>query len=294
MATLIVGVDSLIGGALAAHLRPAGEEVTGTTRRPERVTDDCLYLDLSEDVAAWRSSRPVDVAVICAGVTKVADCRLDPLNSSRVNVEGVCALAENLSRSGTFPIFLSTCAVFDGTRPNRQADEQVSPVMEYGRQNAEAEQRLSRLLGDAVGIVRLTKVLEPRHPLFSRWTAALKQGETINPFSDMYFAPIPLSCAVSVLRLAADRRLPGILQVSGGRDLSYAEAARIGARALGAADDLVQPIKACQAGLHVEDVPTHTTLSNERLMRSFGIDPPDVSWTIEAAFSRPESLGPLP
>ena len=290
--TLIVGSDSLIGGALMAHLQRTGERVVGTTRRREAVDESRLYLDLSKDVEGWQCPWPVAVAVVCAGVTKLDTCRRNPVVTARVNVLGVSALVKNLVARGAFVIYLSSNQVFDGSVPYRPPDHPVSPVTEYGRQKAEAERQISQW-GDSVAIVRFTKVLGPTIPLFSEWSEALRKGEIIQPFSDMYMAPVPLSCAVSVLRFVADLRLPGILQVSGNRDVSYAEAAHLGARILGVDTSLVQPVEASQSGRYTGLVPANTTLNIERLKSVLGIEPPDVQLTVEMAFVKPQVLGSL-
>ena len=275
-----------------AHLQRAGERVVGTTKRPEAVDESHLYLDLSEDMEGWQCPWPIAVAVVCAGVTKLGTCRRDPAATAQVNVQGVSALVKNLVARDAFVIYLSSNQVFDGSVPHRLPDDPISPVTEYGRQKAEAERRISQW-GDSVAIVRFTKVLGPTVPRFSAWLEALRNGETIQAFSDMYIAPVPLSCAVSVLRLVGDRRLSGILQVSGGSDISYAEAAHLGARMLGVNPSLVQPVEASRSGRYTEPVPANTTLNIDRLRSALGIVPPDVKWTVETAFVKPQALGGL-
>ena len=281
--TLIVGSDSFVGRALMAYLQQSGERVIGTTRRHEIVDEAHLYLDLAEDVGEWQCPKPVAVAIVCAGITKLEACYQDPGTANRVNIQGTTALVKNLVTKGGFVIYLSTNQVFDGAKPHRLPDDPVSPVTEYGRQKAEAERQISQW-GGSVAIVRFTKILEPEPHLFIEWAESLKHGKIIHPFSDMFMAPIPLACAVSVLRLVADRRLPGTLQVSGEGDVSYAEAALLGTRLLKADPNLVQPVKASESGRFTEPLPTHTTLNIDRLKSTLGITPPDIRWTIETAF----------
>jgi dTDP-4-dehydrorhamnose reductase len=194
---------------------------------------------------------------------------------------------KNLVAGGAFVIYLSTNQVFDGSVPHRLPDDPLSPVTEYGRQKAEAERQI-RQHGDSVAVVRFTKILEPSPLLFSAWVESLKNGESIQPFSDMVLSPIPLSCAVSVLRLVADQRLPGILQVSGESDVSYAEAARLAVKLVKADPSLVKPIKASESARFIEPLPKHTTLNTDRLKSTLGIIPPGVRWTIERAFIQSE------
>ena len=250
--TLVVGADSLIGSALVGHLRDAGQGVIGTTRRREAVDASTLYLDLSGDVASWTCPLPISVAYLCAGVTGLESCRREPVPTARVNIDGISTLAQNLVAHGAFVVYLSTNQVFDGTKPHRSPDDPVSPVTEYGRQKAEAERRISRW-GDSASIVRLTKVLYPAAPLLYQWREALERGDTVEPFSDMYMAPVPLDHVVTVLRLVGEQCLPGILQVSGDRDISYAEAALMGARMIGADAQLVRPVRTLDANVLMQE-----------------------------------------
>lgn len=287
-ATLIIGSDSIVGGALLKFMRRAGQSVIGTTRRPEQTDESCLYLDLTEDVANWSNPSPESVAVMCAGITRVGLCKRDPAGSRRVNVDGVMGLMRKLLDNGAFVIYLSSDHVFEGSKPCYREDEPTSPATEYGKQKAEVE----RLLGewpDSVTIVRFTKILSPKDTLFSGWIDALSRGEPIHPFKDMRMAPVPLSTVVSTLKLLVDQRLRGTYHVSGEQEISYDEAARLCARVVGSNENLVEPILSAQMG-YPELVRAHTTLRMERLKRALGITPPEVLWTLETAFTNPQAL----
>lgn len=289
--TLIVGSDSLIGCTLMAHLKQIGKKVVGTTRRREALDKFHLYLDLSEDIEEWECLWPVDVVVVCAGVTKIDACMEDPIKSSRINVYGVSSLIKNLISKGIFVIYLSSNHVFDGSKPFCLPNDPYSPVTEYGRQKAEVERQISQW-GNAVSIIRFSKILGPDNLLFSRWRKALKNNKIINPYSDRYLAPVPLSFAVTVLAQVARQCLSGILQVSGDRDVSYYEAARFGAQLLGVNEDLVKPIMLSSSDSypHVEGYLTHTTLDISRLKSELGLEPPDVFWTFKSIFINPQTL----
>lgn len=240
--TLIVGSDSFIGSALMAYLQSTGEPVAGTTRRYNELDISHGYLDLYKDIRGWKCPWPVNAAVICAGVTGLEACRQDPAGSFRINVEGIYSLIENLVERGVFVIYLSTNHVFDGSVPYRLPDDTTSPITEYGRQKAEVEKRISKF-GNYVSIVRFTKVLGSESSILSEWRKALKNKQVIYPFSDMFMAPVPLFFAISVLDKVRLTHFSGILQVSGNRDISYADSAYRGAELLGGESSLVQPIR---------------------------------------------------
>lgn len=280
---LVVGSDSFLGGALMRHLEVLGKKVIGTTRRREREDYKHIYLDLMEDVENWITPFSVDVAFLCAGITRLANCRSDPLTSKRINVEGVSKIAKNLISKGVFIVYLSTDKVFDGSKFRTDPNGAYSFRTEYGRQKAEAETKL-RSLGEAVSIVRLTKVLTLEDPLLTLWAKALEKGKRIYPFNDLLMSPVLLSDVVSVLDRIAERRLSGIFQISSSDEISYAEAAYVGARILKADGALIQPIKAAQSGRYDDPVPVHSALDTNRLKEELGVELPDVRCVIEKIF----------
>lgn len=256
----------------------------GTTRLRERVAPDNLFLDLSESVDNWQPECDVSAAVICAGISKIDRCRLEPEATRLVNVEGVYHLARNLTERGAFVVYLSTNQVFDGSRPNRLQEETPSPLTEYGRQRAEAE-RLLLALGDSTSVLRLTKVAQPGMPLLQGWVDALRRAATVHPFKDMVMAPVPLSFVVTALEKIIKERVAGIVQISGETDITYAQAAYYLAERTGASKELVQPISVREAGIPAEAAPSFTTLDTRRLREELGLAPPCVWTTIDSAVS---------
>lgn len=287
--TLIIGSDSVMGGALMTALRRSGQKVVGTTRRRGLRDGHCLYLDLSVDAGIWRCPVPVSAAIVCAGATSIDDCRKNPAATASINVKAVSALVKHLVESGVFVIYLSSSQVFDGRSPYRLPADPVSPVTEYGRQKAEVEKNISRW-GDSVSIVRFTKVLSSGNRLFSGWTDSLLNDRVIRPFSDVFISPVPLYFAVSVLDFVRVNHLKGILQVSGGIDISYADAAYRGAQVLGRDPSLVQPVLSSGSGACAETLPRHSAMDTTRLRSVLGNELPDVWRTIENMFAEPGAL----
>ena len=286
---LVIGADGQVGSALVRRLRNAGESVFATTRRPGNVNNNCAYLDLLEPPDDWKCPCPASVAIVCAGITKAQACKDNPLSTGKVNVQGISDLVGNLVAAGAFVIFLSTNQVFDGVTRFQLPESPLAPMTEYGRQKSEVERRLAQC-GDSVAIVRFAKILGPDASLIPGWVQSLRSGKPIHPFSDMTMAPIPLSCAVTALALIAQLRLPGIMQLSGQEDISYAEAAWLGAKVLSVDPRLVEPVKAAERGSYIEPIPAHTTLNIDRLKALLGVVPPAVQWTVETAFANSQLL----
>jgi len=229
--SLVVGAGQH-GGKRADHPPPANRRPRARHHAPAGESRaECVHLDLADDLRQWRPPHSVSVAILCAGETRIQECKNNPARSAQVNVEGISQIARNLRSEGTFVIYLSTNQVFDGSVPF--ALRRTQPA----RSRNMAARRPKRnggcaTAGAADAIVPIHQDSGPQTALFSAWAEALRRGQTIHPFSDMMFAPVPLSCVTNLLLLIAARRLNGIFQVSGDRDISYEAAARIGAEAL--------------------------------------------------------------
>ena len=278
---LIVGGDSTIGSELTTLFEAEGNPTLSTTCFHSNVNDKCLFLDLSDDMDNWpMPPEPIKTAIICAAVTSQEQCQLNPDYSWRVNVGGTVALATRMVEAGAFVIFLSSNAVFNGESPFASPDDPVTPQTEYGRQKAEAEDKLLKL-GDKVAIVRFSKVIFPEIPLIKGWIRNLKAGNIIHPFSDMVIAPVPVAFAVSVLREVAISQTPGIIQVSAQQEVTYADLARHIAQRLGSDEGLVKPISYKDNG--ITSAPRNTTLDTSRLA-DFDKLPPEIWMGVDKTF----------
>lgn len=267
----IIGAGSGIGVALATELTARGIAHSGTRRRA--VGPGEHHLDLGDPPASW-TLPAADVVFLCAGVTSLDQCRRQPEATARLNVAATVALARRLTEQGSFVLFYSTNLVLgaQAERPDETAPRR--PVTVYGRQKAEAEERLLAL-GARLCVVRLTKVVTPAMALLTGWLRALRDGREIRPFADMAMAPLPVSL---VARVSADLALGGchgVFHLSAARDITYAAAAAHLARRLGAPADLVRPVAAADSGLDLEYVPRRTVLDAGKLQKTLGVVPPD-------------------
>jgi dTDP-4-dehydrorhamnose reductase len=281
---LIVGGDSEIGGAAFAALKSKDHAVAATTRHRERVAGDRLFLDLGASLEGWEPPPGATSACVCAAVARLADCAADPQASAHINVSQTLTLIDKLLRRGVYVLFLSTNQVFDGRVPQVPLGAPHSPVSEYGRQKARTESALSDYVarGAPVGILRLAKVVSPHMALLQRWIADLARGEPISAFTDMTLAPTPMASVAGAISSLLGERASGIFQLTGPRDVSYADVGRFLARKLGVDPSLVQAASARAAGLPEGATPRHTTLDSSGLRDRFGVEVLDVWQVIES------------
>src|ERR1700691_3258544 len=238
---LIVGGDSEIGGAAFAALKSQDHAVAATTRRRDRVAGDRLFLDLGASLEGWEPPPGTTSACVCAAVARLADCATDPQASAHINVSQTKTLVDKLMRRGIYVLFLSTNQVFDGRVPQVPPDAPHSPVSEYGRQKARTESALREYIarGAPIAILRLAKVVTTHMALLQRWIADLARGEPISAFTDMTLAPTRIDSVTSAICSLLSERPVGIFQLTGPRDVSYADVGHFLTEKLGLEPSLV-------------------------------------------------------
>jgi dTDP-4-dehydrorhamnose reductase len=278
---LIVGGDSEIGAATCRALKAQGQAVAATTRRLERVAPDRPFLDLAAPLGDWAPPPGTQAVCLCAAIARLADCANDPEGSAHVNVAQTVKLAEMLLARGIAVVFLSTNQVFDGRTPHQRADAPHAPQSAYGRQKAAAEAALLRhgAAGAPVAILRLAKVVSDSMPLIDGWTRELAAGKPIRAFHDLTLAPTPTDLVCAAIAALLRNRATGIFQLTGPRDVTYADIGRFLAGYLDASPDLVSETSARAAGLPEGSTPANTTLDSSRLRVHYGFEVPDV-WNI--------------
>jgi dTDP-4-dehydrorhamnose reductase len=278
---LIVGGDSEIGAAACRALKAQGAAVVATTRRRDRVASDRPFLDLAAPLDDWAPPPGTQAVCLCAAIARLSACAGDPQGSAHINVVQTLALAEKLLARGIALLFLSTNQVFDGRTPHERAEAPHSPISEYGRQKARAEAALLRQLenGAPVAILRLAKVVSDTMPLIAGWIKDLTAAKTIRVFNDLKLAPTPTDLVCTAIAALLQDRARGIFQLTGPRDVSYADIGGFLAAYLDADTKLVNQTSARAAGLPEGATPPHTTLDSSRMRVHYGLDVPDV-WDV--------------
>lgn len=250
--TLIVGGDSLIGGALANVLKERGLPVVTTSRRGEVGPQ----LDLAAPPATWLLP-PSESAVICGAMTRLDRCVAEPELARRINRDAVGELARRFAERGTYFVFLSTNLVFDGNKAMPTASDMVCPSTLYGALKAEAEEYARKAAPEGSAILRLTKVLGPGHQRLAAWDSDLSTGRSLHAFGDMPLAPVSLRQVVAAIMGLLENKVPGTFHLSASHDITWFDVALELARARGVNEALVQRSSAAEAGLNP---PVHSAL----------------------------------
>jgi dTDP-4-dehydrorhamnose reductase len=287
---LLIGGDSEIGTATHQFLKARGIASAATTRRKERVAADRPFLDFAAPLDDWEPPAGTTAACFFAAIARIAACDADPQGSARVNVTQTIALADKLMARGISVLFLSTNQVFDGTVPNVPPDAPHSPVTEYGRQKARTETMLRARMeqGKPAAILRLAKIVSPDMPLLRGWIDMLAAGKSIRAFRDMTMAPAETVMVAEAIAALMKDGPAGTFQLTGPRDVSYADIGRYIAAQLGADPALVIEGSTADAGLPPGTSRMHTTLDSSALRDTYGIAAPDMIEIIDGVIAAPK------
>jgi dTDP-4-dehydrorhamnose reductase len=284
---LLVGGDSEIGTATHRYLQARAIASAATTRRQERVAADRPFLDLAASLDNWEPPAGITAACFFAAIARIAACDADPQGSAHVNVTQTVALADRLLARGISVVFLSTNQVFDGTVGNVAPDAPHSPITEYGRQKARAEDAFKARMdqGKPAAILRLAKIISPDMPLLRGWIDTLAAGKEIRAFRDMTMAPAETEMVAAAIAALMNDAARGIFQLTGPRDVSYADIGRYLATKLDADPKLVIEGNTADAGLPAGTSRMHTTLDSTKLRDAYGIAVPDMTKIVDTVIA---------
>ena len=272
---LVVGGTGLIGQALLREAARRGLPAVGTSPEPHAPCP----LDLRRPADQWRLPDRVDHAILGVSVGGLAACEADPAGTRAIHVDAVAALADRLAARGTPLTFLSSTQVFPPDAP--------APASEYGRQKLAVERHLQTQVPDA-RIIRLTKVVAPRIPLFAGWTQALADGRSIRAYANLFFSPLAVSAAAAAILQLARSPEGGLYHLGAADAISYLDAARWLALRLGADPDHVLADSA-----PAPNTPGGARLAIARARIAIGFQPLPALQNLELAWSEP-SAPPAP
>jgi dTDP-4-dehydrorhamnose reductase len=269
---LVIGGDGFIGGALFKHLSTKEIKVFKTSRSLYGIDSNSVYLDLS-NLSDLSALPKVEVVFICAAISTKLGCIENPELAFQVNVIAPTILARYFLDQGSRVIYLSSSAVFHGSDEFACEESQTSPITEYGRLKALAENFLldgSNNSSDQLVIVRPTKIFSSKASLIAKWIERLRLGMQIEAFEHVLIAPISLQYLINALDVIGMTHATGIFHLSGGEELSFYEFAKRLTSEIGVDHRLVSPSKNLNSN---DPTPIHALLKMDRTKKMLNLMP---------------------
>lgn len=281
---LVTGASGFLGWHLC-RLADPGWSVFGVARRHRVAIDGVTSVtgDLTDSTflaALFDRIRPVAV-IHAAAASDPAFCERHTQEARRINVKATENLASQCARWKIPFVFTSTDLVFDGTRPPYNEDDATTPITAYGRQKAEAEQRVMDCSAEAL-ICRLPLMIGLsggfRGTFSFEMLRALEAGTPMNLFMDEFRTPVDGESAAAGI-LTVLMKTSGILHLGGRRRISRYDMGKRLAAIMECRDTNIRPVS-------IKDVtaaaprPPDVSLNSQRAHK-MGYDPADLDRMLE-------------
>jgi len=247
MRILITGVSGMLGHSLM-RLAAERHEAWGSYRSfPVSFRRGQTFaLELMEQARvrdSLRNLRPQAV-VHTAALTDVDLCQQDPLMARQINVEATENLASVAGELGACFVYISTDYVFDGHRGGYAETDTPSPINVYGESKLLGEGAVQSFCSKAL-VIRTSIFgfnIQPKTGLGEYVIKSLKEGQTIDRFSDQFSTPIYTRDLGRLILALLDRGATGLFHVGGGEKISrYGFATQV-AETFSLPAELIRPV----------------------------------------------------
>ncbi|MFO0245277.1 MAG: SDR family oxidoreductase [Betaproteobacteria bacterium] len=222
---LITGGSGLLGTRWALQMRDRFGITLGLHKRQTVVPGvgaESIALESTAAVARSLERLGVEVVVHAAALTSVEACEADPALAFRVNAEMAGNVARACALCGAKLIHISTDHLFSGEVPLQPETAPVEPLNCYARTKAEGEaQALDACPG---ALVLRTNFfgwgLSYRQSFSDRILAALRAGQSIGLFTDVFFTPILMARLIEAAHELYEKNQSGVFNLVGDERLS--------------------------------------------------------------------------
>jgi len=211
---LIIGASGFVGSRLYSFLGQARAVATYNTRPvPGGVVFDATRERLADSIL--KRNPGLTHAFILHGVTNIDACARDPAGTEQINVVSIRKVIDELAGCGIMPVFISSDAVFDGSRGLWTEQDAANPLLTYGRHKVAVEEYLMRGPAPYL-VVRLSKVITVAPgggDMLGDWMDRLEQGAEIRCAGDQIFSPVNVDDAINAFVHLAESGHAGFFHV---------------------------------------------------------------------------------
>lgn len=215
----ITGIAGMLGSNLAYALSDEFK-ISGADRNGCKLKKGCSYVI---DLTDWEELKKVlikespDVIIHTAAAVNVDRCEKEHEYAERMNkelTEYICHLGKKI---GSKIIYISTDAVFDGKKQGLYEEtDRPNPINVYGQTKWQGE---IAALKDSRNLILRTNIYgynvrDKRS--FGEWvTDGLREGNTLNMFTDIQFSPILVNELAEIIKKAIRKDLSGVYHACG-------------------------------------------------------------------------------
>ncbi|MDP2684593.1 MAG: sugar nucleotide-binding protein [bacterium] len=213
---LIIGSHGFIGSALISEFFDKADVYATYHRQPNQHTTiqqiKCNFLNQQQFSQVLQNIQPQQIIF-------AAKLFFPEVNITQVLKSAAVAL-NYINEKNTRFIYLSSDAVFKGTKGNYSEIDTTNPITNYGKFKLSFEQLIQKKLKNFV-IVRTSYIYGQSNGQWDKRTdqfiTACQNGEAITVYKNMYRSPTFINDLVRSLKLLIDTKFVGIIHVAGQR-----------------------------------------------------------------------------
>jgi len=278
---LITGASGLLGANLMAVAREQGRDVVGLYHRHAFYLPGMRLVsaDLTDQrqIAAIFDQFEPDLVIHCAAATHVDWCEANRAAAHTINCEVPGILARVTAQTRAQMLYISTDAVFDGSRGDYAESDSPTPLNVYAQTKLQGEMRvLEQNPRAAIARVNLYgRGGQTKRSLVEWILDRLALGEVVPAFTDVVFCPISANDLAHILLAMVDRKLSGLYHAVGSEPISKYQFAKRVALAFAFDPRHVVPVLLADAKLAAPR-PLNTSLSTMKIRAALEHPMPDV------------------
>lgn len=243
---LITGSAGLLGKALA-HTAPPDADITllYRTKQPKQYRYRMIQHDLRKPIDLTDINP--EVIIHCAGEGSVDKVQANPSLGMDCILAPTINIINEAERLKAKLVYISTNAVFDGTRPPYREDDLLCPINSYGIFKASCELAVRGSLTDWLVIRPLLMYgwenEGQRKNWASIWIEKLGRKEPCKVVNDVISQPLyNMDCAYVIWKALKWSKWKEIFNVAGGDAVVLSDFAKLVARKLKVDEVLVEPV----------------------------------------------------
>lgn len=213
----ITGIAGLLGSNIASELK-GKYEISGVDIVDISIPGVMYDIYDVSDYTALEThiiKEEPDVLIHTVAIVNVDKCEENQQLAEKINAQLTGVLAEICDRNHIKMIYISTDSVFDGKdRKLYSESDQVAPINEYAKSKYVGEVYTARYSNNLILRTNIYGLNIQNKKSFGEWVVgALKNGETINMFDDIYFSPILVNDLANIIDRCIIENLSGLYHV---------------------------------------------------------------------------------
>ena len=221
---LVTGISGFLGWHVGNYVQDDFQLVGfHNSNRPSWKNFPSYAVDLCNQKLTWDIMNELGLSAVLhlAANSNPNKCEQDK-SSNNINVNVSVHLAEWCAKKNIPFLFTSTDLVFDGKNPPYSETSSTNPIMVYGQQKIEAEQKILATNLQAI-IARMPLMYGmPANGLgfMNAWVRNLKEGKQVHCFTDEYRTTLSGNDAAAGLFLLLKKNQKGIFHLGGKESIS--------------------------------------------------------------------------